>query len=337
MALWTDVIDPANLTGYARKSLREYEQAKGSLADYLPNLTVADIAVRVIQGDNGLVDTANFRAYDAEIEFGKAGSGTRKMVELPALGQQIPISEYAQLRQRNASENEMLRAITATTDRVVAAVADSMEYMRGQVLTTGKATIDQPNFKTDDDFGRDADMSVTAGTLWSDPSSDPLADLTAYVDAYIARNGEAPGALVGSQQVLRALANHAQFSVKLGDGATRPGSTQSVSDTLLGQGLPAFEVRSRRVRRNGVAVNVLPTDRVFMLPAKGQSGLGGTYWGETLSASEPEWGIANEDRPGIVTGTFTNPKPPHGKQVFADAIGLPILANANLAFTAKVL
>ena len=39
----------------------------------------------------------------------------------------------------------------------------------------------------------------------------------------------------------------------------------------------------------------------------------------------------------IVAGAYTNPKPPHGKQVFADAIGLPILANANLAMAVKVL
>jgi hypothetical protein len=32
MALWTDVIDPATLTGYARASLEDYEARKGTLA-----------------------------------------------------------------------------------------------------------------------------------------------------------------------------------------------------------------------------------------------------------------------------------------------------------------
>ena len=55
MALWTDVIDPATLTGYARASLEEYEQRKGSLASFLPNEQVEDINVRLNVGNGGLV------------------------------------------------------------------------------------------------------------------------------------------------------------------------------------------------------------------------------------------------------------------------------------------
>ena len=43
MALWTDVVEPAELTGYARQTLEDYEAQKGSLARWLPNRTVADI------------------------------------------------------------------------------------------------------------------------------------------------------------------------------------------------------------------------------------------------------------------------------------------------------
>ena len=46
--LWTDVIDPETLSGFARRSLQEYEAAKGSLARWLPNKEVAD-QVEVLQ------------------------------------------------------------------------------------------------------------------------------------------------------------------------------------------------------------------------------------------------------------------------------------------------
>ena len=69
MALWTDVIDPATLTGYARASLEEYEQRKGSLASFLPNEQVEDINVRLNVGNGGLVESAHFRAFDAEPEY----------------------------------------------------------------------------------------------------------------------------------------------------------------------------------------------------------------------------------------------------------------------------
>ena len=152
MALWTDIIDPATLTGYARASLEEYERRNGTLARWLPNRTVMDSVVRVVQGAHGLVDAAKFRAYDAEPETGRQKHGRRYTIELPALGQNIPVSEYKQLRERNASDEAMLNSIQGTTDQVVMAVANAIELMRGIVLATGKATIDQDNFKTEDDF-----------------------------------------------------------------------------------------------------------------------------------------------------------------------------------------
>jgi hypothetical protein len=46
---------------------------------------------------------ADFRAYDAEPGIGSLPGGKRVTIELPALGKQFPISEYNQLRTRNAA------------------------------------------------------------------------------------------------------------------------------------------------------------------------------------------------------------------------------------------
>jgi hypothetical protein len=67
MPLWTDLITPAELTGYARESLASYEARKGTLARWLPNREVLDTVVRFVQGQSGLIPIAQFRAYDAEI------------------------------------------------------------------------------------------------------------------------------------------------------------------------------------------------------------------------------------------------------------------------------
>lgn len=337
MALWTDIIDPATLTGYARASQEAYEQSKGSLADYLPNQTINDIVARVTTTPNGLVETAKFRAYDAEIEPGKLQGGARKIIELPALGQYLAVTEYDQLRLRNATDQEMLQHIQRTTDTVVTAIEDRMEYMRGVVLATGKATIDQANFKTEDDFGRDADMSKTATNLWSTEKATILDDLQAWQDLYIDRNGEAPGAIVTSNKVLRAIAKAAEFKTQLINGASRPASTADVQAVLDGYDLPPIRVYDRRVQVNGVATRVLPETNLFFLPAAGQSSLGASYWGRTLTSTDLNWGLEGADQAGIVSGVFRNEKPPVIAEVFGDAIGLPILANANLAFTAKVL
>jgi hypothetical protein len=347
MPLWTDVIDPATLTGYARESLATYEARKGTLAQFLPNREVPDITVRFVQGSTGLVPVAQWRAYDAEPEIGKAPEGKRVTLELPAVGQNVPVSEYAQLRNRAASDDAVLNAILNTADTVARAVSDSVEKLRGIVLTTGRATINPTNFggkfQSDDDFGRAAGHTVTAASAWSSPTVDILADLQSWYDTYTDTNGEEPGAILTSTRVLRAIASNNQFKAVLAGGATRPASITDVSNTLVAEGLPPVIVYNRRVNVSGTTGKVIPDDRLLMLPAPVETTdwqgtqLGATFWGQTLTSEDPAWEIADTEQPGLVVGTYRGDKPPMIAEVISDAIALPVLGNANLSFAADVL
>lgn len=336
MQLWTDIIDPATLTGYARASQEEYERRKGNLAAFLPNRNTRGMHVRFRKGQTGLVAEAQFRAYDAEPEVGKRPAGQRVTLELPAIGLTEPVSEYDQLRLRGADNDSIEAEIFRTTDRVVRGISDRMERLRGTVLTTGKATIDQANFNVEDDFGRHASMTLTASTLWSG-SADKLADLQAWVDLYIERNGVEPGAILTSNRVFRNLQADPVFATTLVGGATRRATESDVRGIIEGAGLPPITKYDRRTS----AGRVIPDDRLLLLPApvdpnSEEAELGGTFWGETLSQVEPDWGLEGEE-PGIVAGVYKNPKPPMIAEVISDAIGMPVLANADLSLCAKVL
>lgn len=345
MALWTDIIDPAELTGYARASLEDYEQSKGTLARWLPNRTVQDVVARFVAGSTGLVDVAPFRAYDAEIEIGKQPSGKRVTLELPALGLNIPVSEYEQLRARggNVSEVQALISIQNTTRRVVAAIADSIERMRGIVLETGIATIDQDNFQSADSFGRSGTHTVTAATLWSVSTSAPLDYLQTLYDLYVNDNGEAPGSLLMSTKVFRAMAKTAELATQLVNGSSRPATLAEAQATVEGAGLPPITLYDRSVSVAGTTTRAFSDKKVALLPApvdpndEGGSQLGGTFWGRTLSSTEPGWGIEDADQAGVVAGVWRNDKPPMGIEVIGDGIGLPVLANADLSIVATVL
>lgn len=341
--LWTDIIDPATLTGYTRASMADYEARRGTLARWLPNRTVSDIVARFVKGSNGLIDVAKFRAYDAEPVVGKRPAGKRVTLELPALGQTIPVTEYEQLRARggNVSDAAALAAIQGTADVVARAVSDAMERMRGIVLQTGKATISE--IGADDDFGRSAGNTVAASTLFSVAGADALGQITAWVDAYRDANGEEPGSLVTSSRVLRAMAALDQFKVSLVGGGSRPATVTDVRNIVEAAGLPPIFTYDRRVQVDGVTSKVVSDDRVLLLPAPVDpddwqgTELGATFWGRTLTSTEPEWEISELDQPGIVTGAYRNPKPPMIAEVVGDAIGQPVLANADLSFVADVL
>lgn len=345
MALWTDIIDPATLTGYARESFADYEARQGTLARYLPNRDIPDIVARFVQGGTGLIDTARFRAYDAEPEIGKRDKVKRVTIELPAVSTNIPVSEYEQLRLRNGSvpEAAALATIQTTTDAVVRSVADAIERLRGIVLATGKATIDQNNFQLDDDFGRPANHTVTAGSLWTTSSVSRLEFLQDIVETYEDTTGEQPGAVVMSKRVFRALCQGDEFQIQLVNGGARLASPDQVRDIVTGAGLPPIEVYDRRVSVGGVRQRVLPDDSLLLLPTAVDpndwqgTDLGATFWGRTLTSTEAGWSIPEADQPGIVTGVWRNDKPPMGIEVLSDAIGMPVLAQADRSLAAKVL
>lgn len=346
MALWTDIIDPARLTDYVRRSLADYEASRGTLARWLPNREVADIVVRFVAGSAGLIDVANFRAFDAEPEIGKGPGGKRVTIELPAIGQDIPVSEYNQLRMRGegASEDAALLAITRTTDIVARAVSDAIERLRGIVLQTGKATITQNGaIFMDDDFGRAAGHSVTAGTVWSTVSADALGMLTTWFDTYVTDNGEEPGAILTSTRVVRAMGALTQFATQLSNGAARPATVADVNATVTAAGLPPIYTYDRRVSVAGSSTKVLSDDRLFLLPAPvdpndGQgTQLGATWWGQTLTSTDPDYNLVPDEMPGLVVGVYRGEKPPMIAEVVSDAVALPVLANADLSFVADVL
>lgn len=338
--LWTDIIEPAELTGYARESLSDYEAKKGTLARWLPNKEVMSTFVKFVAGGAGLVEEARYRAFDAEPEIGRKQSGKRVTIELPAVSQEIPVSEYQQLLARGASEDALRNEILKTTDQVVRAISDRVERTRGVVLATGKATVDQQgqsNWYMDDDFGRDAALTFTAPALWSAAQTDGLGQLQQWLDLYVSKAGVEPGAIVMDNQSLRALGALNGMSTQLLNGASRAATLAEVQNTVQGAGLPEIHLYNRRTS-SGL---VLPAGTVLFLPEpvdpnSGESELGATFWGETLTSLDEDYGITEGETPGIVTGVYKNPKPPMIAEVVGDSINLPVLANANLSMAVKV-
>ncbi|QOT19728.1 major capsid protein [Paenarthrobacter sp. YJN-5] len=344
MALWTDLITPAELTGYARASLEDFEARNGTLARWLPNRFVQDIVARFVAGAaGGLIAAADYRAYDAEPTLGKGDSVKRYTIDLPAVGRNIPISEYQQLRNRNSSDAAMIAAIERTVDIVVRAVVNRVEAVRGTVLVTGKATVSTGAFSVEDDYGRAAGHTLTAGSLWSTGSVDRLAYLQTINDVYRDANGEDAGVMLMSTRVFRALASGDQFQTQLLNGGARNATRDEVLGVVSAAGNPDIVLYDRSYLEGSTKTKVIPDDRILLLPEPvdpndGEgSQLGATFWGQTLTSMSEEYGLADTDLPGLVVGVHRNEKPPMIAEVVSDAIAWPVLANPNLSLAAKVL
>lgn len=330
MQYWDEVIDAATLTGYARAELELLDQ--DTLARFLPNSYVEDISIEFEVGQNGLISDALYRAYDAEPEIAGEERGESVLLKLPAVSRKEILSEYAQLRLRG-SEGGMERAIRNAMRRAVRAVANTADRARGSVLYSGNFTVNQRNFKANDNFARNGALSFTASTLWSSTAANRLDALKGLRDLVGATGGAEPGAFVMDRDAFAAFSNGDQFQVALANGASRPSSEDEIRSFAVAAGLPPIEVNSRRTA-NGP---VLPSGTVLALPAPVDANdpegteLGGTAWGTPLSSMEESYEIPDGERPGIVAIAEKSTSVPHIGQVTADSIQLPFLANANLS------
>ena len=163
------------------------------------------------------------------------------------------------------------------------------------------------------------------------------------VDVYVDTTGQQPGAMVMPTRVFRALCAGDEFQNQLIDGTSRIASPTQVREIIAGAGFPDITLYDRRVKVNGSMVRVLRDDTLLLLPAAVDpddfqgTDLGATFWGRTLTSTEPEWAMTDIEQPGIVTGVWRNDKPPMGLEIIGDAMGVPALAQADRSLAAKVL
>jgi hypothetical protein len=330
-----DYITPAELTGYTRAALADFDVNQFTLSRWLPTQTIDDLDYRFDQGGAGLVDAAVFRNYDTPTPFGARPGIKRITGELPPISRQLRLSEYDRLRLRSASADRIRNAIFNDAENLARAIAARFELARGEALYRGSLILNENGVVATVDYGRAAGHTVTAGTVWSNIAANIPSDLRSWYDTYIATNGIAPGAILTSTAVKRNMQrNTAVINAVAGSTAGRTQVTDAeLTGWLQSEGLPAVETYDVQVNVNKVATRVIPVDRLLFLPAPGTA-LGATLHGVSSEALEPEYGLVG-DEPGIVAGSYKSPDP---VAVFtkASSIGLPVLGMPDLTFAADV-
>lgn len=340
MYLFTDYVAPAELTGYVRAAFADLQVNQFNLSRWLPNNPIDDLDYRFTSGGEGLVEAATFRNYDTPSPFGERPGTQRVSGQLPPISRQIALGEYERLRARGADDESVRSVLERDAVRMVRAISARMELARGEALANGKVVINENGVVATVDFGRDPGNTVAPATLWtSEGTATVLSDLVAWTDAYIARTGSRPAVALTSTARARNMQRNAEIiNAVAGAAAGRTRVTAEELNTLLqSENLPRIETYDAQVNVNRVATRVIPADKVILLPEPGSADdndLGATLWGTTAESLEPEYGLAG-DEAGVVAGVYKQENP---IRLYTNAagIGLPVLANPNLSFTADV-
>lgn len=335
MALNTKYLTPAEITGFVRGRIESYTEGD-ALAQILPDQTVDNISVRFAVGESGITPEAEARDWDAqpgELDLPKA---KRRTIDLVAFSGRIAVSESDALMSRLAGGEGYANLIKRAGDTVAQSIFNRAKRMRGLVLSSGKATIDQANFGLDEDFGRDAALTTSLAQLADAAGSDVIGQLSDFADVFEEKSGGVrPAYALASTKALNAFLGHAQFASKIND-VTRPATLNQVNEVLLSADLPQLVRYNEKIGQS----RVLPEERLILVPDfvnGAATDLGATIWGLTESSFKPEFAGIGGSLPGAVAAVWDTEGTAGKTVVDADSTFLPILKNANLSASLKVI
>lgn len=333
MALWTDVIQPANVTAFARTAAEGLDLRAGTLSDIFPNINPGGTTYSWTVGAV-LDEVAEYRAFDAESALGRSKGSSRRTSELLPVSLKKRLSEYDQyvLAGANAPET-LVNASERISGELAEAQVNRQALLRGASLVSGRLAITDADggVVVDVDFGRRADFTKTAATLWSAAGSDPIADLETWLAQYEEVNGRTPTHLILSRRVLSVARLRLIEAGYFGRTEAVNVTTDMINTQLVDRGLPAVSINERRA----AGQRVIPDNRVILASSEGA---GGTVWGTTIEAADPRYGLANAglEVPGLVVGAYRT-EDPQVAFIRSNAVVLPVLANPDLTISATVL
>lgn len=358
----TDVLDIPRLIGYVRE--QRFEGL--TLDSVLPNQEVMDIEFELTNVASTTIQVARYRAWETAPLFGKRPGYAVIAGELPPLGLTMRLGERDHLtmqtvlanlrRNPNGQEpgtpfypytrlpgggrppvSQLEDIIYGDALQMVRSVQARIEIARGQLLSTGKVTINENGKNLVADFGVPGGQIVTAGTAWSNPASTPLVDIRNWLVTYrAANNGRNPAFFVTSSAVLADLTLNTSLRTAAPVMGVVPGiiTEQTIAAVLASQGMPPIVTYDTMLPdANDTMAAVLPV-RAFI--AVGQ-GVGSTFWGVTAEAMSlaGEGIIAMEDAPGVVAFVEQESRPSATFTTGA-GIALPVLRDPYAIFIATV-
>ena len=290
---------------------------------------------------------AKFRTWDGNYWVAPRDSGSEKRVRMLPLGGQLGVGEYERrqiemARYGGTIQSILVDAVYNDLENLTRYAQNRVELAWGDVLSDGVLTISENGVQQQLDYGIPANQLVTASTLWSDAAnSDPLADLIAWYDVYVATNGSGPGRFLCSLTTARQLQVNTKLinRIKGAQTGVTGVNLQEISGLFASEGLPPISMDSvynSFFDVDGSTTRPIAANKFLFLP-EDLSTLGFTAWGTPTTVMELNANnVQVESAAGIIGILVREEQPPFQKRTFVDGVVLPVLADPRKILVATV-
>jgi hypothetical protein len=315
---------------------RQARDARNTLAQFLPNTPVNAVSYRL--GRRRRLDqTVPVRAIDAPATPIRRPGVLDVRGDLPAitpivnLSEQDLTNEMILARQLAGLNVDWEPAVTAAAAQGALTVDNTLEVMRGQLLSTGIVSLTADDGTTHTvDFEIPAAQKVTPATKWTDAAGastgDPFRDLTQWHnDVYIDASGGSAGVIVTTSRVALHLANRLQAAYP-----QQPVGQNALAAYMADRGLPPIITYDRRLEAyDGTKTRVFPEGTLVFLPGA-DAPVGRTELGITQEAVQQVGRqiLAADQAAGVTIVTLGQDNPVQ-RAIKAAAIGLPVLQDTD--------
>jgi len=185
------------------------------------------------------------------------------------------------------------------------------------------------------DYGRDAALEVTAGTVWSDAAATILDDVADWHTTYALENGPAAAILVSQTTLANILSNTQVNDYLAFVGAQSGGSAvpAALTQWLQARGLPPFAVVDHRIKTIDSGFrSIWPDDAAVFVPSP-STNYGAMVWTDTIQARDVTTGARGDY--GLTTVSWDE-REPIETWTRSAAFAVPATGNPNATMKATI-
>lgn len=332
------IIDLVPDLGPTIQAARQLQDARNSLSRFFPVANVASITYRLGRRTRN-DQTVAIRAFDAPaIPIQKQGIVDVRG-DLPAITPLVNLTEtdlnqeFILAQQLAGQQVDWQPAVSSAAGQVAATVDNTMEAMRGQLLSTGLVSLIAEDGTTHEvDFGIPGAQIITAGAPLN--PADGAAVWNAYAtahDAYVAAAGDDAGVALTTRKVYSLLVAALQVAFPQG-----PVGADQVAAYAANRGLPVPVTYDRQMKdASGNRTRFFAEGTLVFLPSNDDP-VGRTELGITQEAVEQTMrvqpngspALTPADVPGLTVVTLGNQNPVQ-RAVKGAAVGMPVLQDTD--------
>jgi len=332
------IIDLVPDLGPTIQAARQLQDARNSLARFFPVQNVNSVTYRL--GRRTRADqTVAVRAFDAPaVPIVRPGIVDVRG-DLPAITPIVNLSEvdlnqeFILAQQLAGQAVDWQPAVTSAAGQVAATVDNTLEAMRGQLLSTGTISLVAEDGATHSvDFGIPGAQIITAGAVLN--PADGAAVWNAYAaahDVYAGVSGDAAGVALTTRKVYSLLVAALQVAFPQG-----PVGADQVAAYAANRGLPVPVTYDRQMKNSaGTRTRFFAEGTLVFLPSD-EDPIGRTELGITQEAVQQTQRIqpsgttalSASDVAGLTVTTLGRDNPVQ-RAVKGAAVGMPVLGDTD--------